>query len=273
MWTWRGRLSLYHILKFSRSDQHLVLNEFFCMTLAKKIGLNVANVELVSFGERVLQVERFDRYWKNPECVARIHIIDGCQALNVPPNFKYQRIVSVGPRKDDYLSPISVQNLSSFCLECRVPAKARLQLLQWILFNLLIGNTDSHGKNISYFVSKKGYELAPAYDLVNVMVYDKFNHDLAFMIGDTFVLEEVKAWQLVEMSQQMGVLPRLVANQLTKLCKEILKQMDSISVDDLSGPEKEFMDRLVDNIKERVNKFLKQSSLIGALAKSGGIDA
>lgn len=266
-----GDLASTHILKFSKNNQYLVLNEFFCMTLAKEVGVSVANVEIVRLGERVLQVERFDRYWKNSQQVARIHVIDGCQVLNVPPSFKYQRIVPDGPHKDEYLSPVSVQNLSSFCQKCRVPAKARLQLLRWVLFNILIGNTDSHGKNISYFVSKKGYELAPAYDLVNVTVYENFNHDLALMVGDTFVLDEVKAYQLIEMSRQMGLTPRLVATQLKKLCQEILKHMDSILIEDLTTSEKEFMDKLVNNIKNRVNKFLEQSSLIGPLSKNSGL--
>lgn len=265
-----GELASTHILKFSKKDQHLVLNEFFCMTLAKKVGLNAANVELVRLGERVLRVERFDRKWKTPEHVSRLHVIDGCQALNIPPTFKYQRIVSVGPNKDDYLGPVNARSFSDFCNQCRVPAKARLQVLQWILFNLLIGNTDSHGKNISYFVSDKGYELAPFYDLLNVKVYEEFNHDLAFKIGDTFSLEEVKAYQLLELSQEMGILPRLVATQLKKLCKEILKHIEHIEFDDLTDSEKVFVNKLIENIKSRVNTFLKQSQLIVPLAKSEG---
>lgn len=257
-----GDLASTHILKFSKKDQHLVLNEFFCMTLAKEVGLSVAHVEFIHLGERVLQVERFDRKWKNAERITRLHVIDGCQALNIPPTFKYQRIVPDGPHRDDYLSPVSVQNLSAFFKECRVPAKARLQLLQWILFNLLIGNTDSHGKNISYFVSKKGYELAPFYDLINVTVYKNFNHDLAFKIGDTFVLDEVKAYQLLEMSQEMELPVRLVATQLKKLCSKMLKQIDLITIKELDDSEQVFIDELVKNIKGRVNIFLKQVSLL-----------
>lgn len=263
-----GDLASTHILKFSKKDQHLVLNEFFCMTLAKKIGLSVANVELVHLGERVLRVERFDRKWKSRGRVSRLHVIDGCQALNIPPTFKYQRVVPDGPNRNDYLSPVNIKNLSLFCQKCRVPAKARLQFLQWVLFNLLIGNTDSHGKNISYFVSNKGYELAPAYDLLNVTVYEGFNHELAFKIGETFVLDEVKAYQLFEMSQEMELAPRLVANQLKKICNEILKQADLIVFNDLDSAEKLFIEKLAANIKERVNVFLTQVPLIMSLAKA-----
>lgn len=251
-----GNLASTHILKFSKKGQHLVLNEFFCMRLAKKIGLSVASVEIKNFGEKVLQVERFDRQWKNPEHVTRLHVIDGCQALNAPPEFKYQNIVP-GPDQDQYLGPVNVENLSAFTQQCIVPAKARLQTLQWILFNLLIGNTDNHGKNISYFVSQKGYEMAPAYDMVNVSMYEEFHQDLAFKIGNTFVLDEVDADQLAEMARQMKVSARLVSTHLKKLCESILKNLNEIEIEDLSKKEKKFLDELRTNIKIRTEKFYR----------------
>ena len=257
-----GEMASTHILKFSKKDQHLVLNEFFCMKLAKKTNLLVAPVELLQFEERVLQVQRFDRAWTDKEHVARIHIIDGCQALNAPPEFKYQRILNTGSEKDNYLGPINVENLSNFNKFCIVPAKAQLQLLQWILFNLLIGNTDNHGKNISYFVSKKGYEIAPAYDLVNVKVYEEFDQELSFKIGDTFILEEVKAFQFAEMAQQMNLPPRFIASHLKKICESVLKNLDEIKLNDLSSEEESFLKRLKENIKMRTEGFLKQSGLI-----------
>ncbi|MFN8790448.1 MAG: HipA domain-containing protein [Bdellovibrionales bacterium] len=263
-----GKLASTHILKFSKKDQHLVLNEFFCMKLAEKIGLGVARVEMLSLGERVLQVERFDRAWKGETHVVRKHVIDGCQALNAPPGFKYQRIVPVGKHRDDYLGPVNVVNLSSFNQQCRVPAKAQLQLLHWILFNLVIGNTDNHGKNISYYVSKNGYEIAPSYDLVNVTVYKDFHQELAFQIGDTFVLDEVMAFQLAEMGQQMNLSPRFVGSHLKKLATSILKALDEVGVDDLTPDEREFMNELQRNIKSRAQKFVKQVGLIGSVAKN-----
>lgn len=260
-----GDLASTHILKFSKNDQHLVLNEYFCMKLAAAVGLSVADVELVRIGERVLQVKRFDREWQDNNHVTRIHVIDGCQTLNVPPGFKYQRIIPVGPEKDNYLGPVNVANLSSFNQQCMIPAKAQLHLLQWILFNLIIGNTENHGKNISYFVTSKGYEIAPAYDLVNVTMYPEFHQELAFKIGDTFVLDEVKAFQLVEMAKEMNLAPRFVASHLKKIVTAIEKHIDEITFDDLSEPENKFMSNLRNNIKKRAEKFLKQASLIAKL--------
>lgn len=263
-----GELASTHILKFSKKDQHLVLNEYFCMKLAEKTNLPVAAVELLQFEERVLKVQRFDRAWRGKEHVTRIHIIDGCQALNSPPEFKYQRILNTGSEKDNYLGPINIENLSNFNKLCIVPAKAQLQILHWILFNLLIGNTDNHGKNISYLVSKKGYEIAPAYDLLNTKVYEEFDQELALKIGDTFILEEVKAFQFAEMSQQMNLTPRFVASHLKKLCEIVLKNLDDIKINNLSNEEESFLYKIKENIKIRTGSFLKQSSLIVSVSKS-----
>lgn len=263
-----GQLASTHILKFSKKDQHLVLNEYFCMRLARSLKIPVANVELLDFGERVLQVERFDRVWRGGNQVVRRHIIDACQALNAPPGFKYQRVILTGPDKDNYLGPISAKSLSQFSKRCIVPAKAQLQLLRWILFNLLIGNSDNHGKNISYFVSPKGYEIAPAYDLVNVTVYEEFHQELAFKIGDTFDLDEVKAFQLAEMAKEMGLQPRFVASHLKKLCDSLLVALDDDEVKDLTKVEATFVKNFKENIKKRTSVFLRQSGLIAKLAKA-----
>ncbi|HRO68043.1 MAG TPA: HipA domain-containing protein [Pseudobdellovibrionaceae bacterium] len=260
-----GRLASTHILKFSRKDQHLVLNEFFCMKLAEKAGLSVAKVEMVDLGERVLQVERFDRIWKGSDVIKRLHTIDGCQALNAPPEFKYQRIVPVGEDRDRYLGPINVENLSAFSRHCLVPAKAQMRLLRWILFNLIIGNTDNHGKNISYFVSERGYEWAPSYDLVNVTVYEDYHQELAFKIGDTFKLDDVKAVQLSEMAEEMNLGSRFVASQLEKLCQEILKRSSEISIAPSSRAEKHFLEKLYENIETRARRFQEQAALLAKL--------
>lgn len=263
-----GDLASTHILKFSKKDQHLVLNEYFCMKLAEKVNIPVAKVELINLEERVLKVQRFDRAWSSNEYVSRIHVIDGCQALNAPPEFKYQRILSSGTDKDKYLGPVTTKNLSDFNKHCKVPAKAQMQLLHWIIFNLLIGNTDSHGKNISYFVDKNGYEITPAYDLVNVKVYEEFNHELAFKIGDTFILEEVKAFQLAEMGQEMNLSSRFVASNLKKIAASVIKNLDGIIIDNLTSAEKAFLQSLKTNIKMRAEEFLKQSGLITSVSKN-----
>nr|WP_241833883.1 HipA domain-containing protein [Salinivibrio sp. MA440] len=86
-----GKLSSNYILKFeSGKAQCIAVNEFFCMTLAKLAGLDVANVELTRIGKtRTLSIERFDRaYIATRDVVQRKHVIDGCQATDLPPGYR-----------------------------------------------------------------------------------------------------------------------------------------------------------------------------------------
>ena len=78
-------------MKFqTKRNTHIVVNELFCMRLAKKIGLKVANVELRRFDKHpTLLIERFDRVYQK-DFVERLHIIDGCQMLDLPPTYKYE---------------------------------------------------------------------------------------------------------------------------------------------------------------------------------------
>jgi len=87
-----GTLSSTHIMKFqTKKHTNIVVNELFCMKLAKKINLSVAEVELYRFKEHpVLMVKRFDRIYKESR-VERLHVIDGCQMLDLSSSHKYER--------------------------------------------------------------------------------------------------------------------------------------------------------------------------------------
>lgn len=84
-----GSLCSTHILKFEKQKlSYLVLNEYLSMQLAKRCSLNVANVQMKLFGQHpALLVERFDRKMITTNIVQRRHLIDGCQALNLPPEY------------------------------------------------------------------------------------------------------------------------------------------------------------------------------------------
>jgi len=95
-----GDLCSTHLLKFEQHpDSHLVLNEYLMMRLAKQIGLSVANVNLRCYGQYLaLLVERFDRQRVAAQQVKRFYVIDACQALNLPPEYKYER--NFGSQRD-----------------------------------------------------------------------------------------------------------------------------------------------------------------------------
>ncbi|TOO28129.1 HipA domain-containing protein, partial [Vibrio parahaemolyticus] len=62
-----------------------VENEFICTQIAKKLGFNVPNVEIITTvsGAKALAVERFDRCFSS-SVASRRHQEDFCQIFGVP---------------------------------------------------------------------------------------------------------------------------------------------------------------------------------------------
>ena len=149
-----------HILKPDHPDEdypHSVINEWFVMSLAKRLRLDVPNVHRRYVPSPVYLIDRFDRI---PEAQGwqRRHVIDACQLLGLDRSFKY--------------SQGSMENLAALANACRSPAVARARLFGWLVFNVLVGNSDAHLKNLSFLVSHEGVQLAPFYDLLSVATYD-----------------------------------------------------------------------------------------------------
>jgi len=199
-----GTLSSTHIMKFQTKKQsHIVINEFFCMNLAQQIGLNVAPVELKRFNESpVLLVKRFDRVYEG-ESVNRLHVIDACQMLDLSSSYKYERNFGSGRDVREIREGANFSKLFRSANSCEVPAKTKLELLNWAIFNLLIGNSDAHGKNFSFFINKHGIKPTPFYDLLCILAHEDVEHDMAMAYGDEFNPNEIKAYQLREFADNM----------------------------------------------------------------------
>jgi len=263
-----GTLSSTHIMKFqTKRNTHIVVNELFCMRLAKKIGLKVANVELRRFDKHpTLLIERFDRVYKN-DFVERLHIIDGCQILDLPPTYKYEQ--NFGNMRDvaHIREGASFKKLFTSAKLCSIPAIAQLELLNWSMFNLIIGNSDAHGKNFSFFVNKKGIKSTPFYDMLCVMMYD-FDHHLAMAYGDEFNPNEVFAYQVREFAEDIGINYKLVVKVLLKQTKSILKILENevINTKELTRKEKSFIKKLSSFVGQRALHFQEVAKEMGLVS-------
>jgi len=164
-----------HILKPQNSHfESLPENEFFCMQLAGRVGLQVAAVELGRAGGiTFLQVERFDRKRLPNGELSRIHQEDFCQASGVAPEMKYQQEGGPNLKKCFEL----IRSVST------VPAPDLLRLFDAVIFNFLIGNCDAHGKNFSFLYEPGAATLAPLYDLVCTRAYPTLAAEMAMKIG------------------------------------------------------------------------------------------
>ncbi|MEA3433543.1 MAG: HipA domain-containing protein, partial [Campylobacterota bacterium] len=214
-----GGLSSTHILKFqTKRNENIVINEYFCMSLAKEAGLMVANVSLQKYDEHpVLMVERFDRVVNN-DTVKRLHIIDSCQILDLPSSYKYERNFGASRDVENIREGASFSKLFETTNLCEVPATAKLQLLDWSIFTLIIGNADAHGKNISFFVNKSGITVAPYYDMLSIIMHEGVDHELAMAYGDEFDVDRILGYPLREFAEQTGLNPKLVSTRIKIVC-------------------------------------------------------
>jgi len=256
-----GTLSSTHIMKFqTKKHLNIVINELFCMSLAQKIGLNVAKVELKRLGNYpTLLIKRFDRVYRD-DFVERLHIIDGCQMLNLPPTYKYEQNFGSSRDVKHIKEGASFKKLFAMTKVCRVPAKAQLELLNWASFNLIIGNSDAHGKNFSFFVDKQGITPTPFYDMLCVMMYD-FDHNLAMSYGDEFNPNRVFAYSLREFAQDLEINYKLVSKVLLKQCDMVIKVLEKEIIDKklLTNKEFDFIEKLSKFIMKRAIRFREAS--------------
>lgn len=252
-----GNLASTHILKFGKkTTMHLVVNEYICMKLAEMLKIPVAKVDISRLGEPVLIVKRFDRRFEG-DIVTRFHQIDGCQMLDLPPTYKYERPFGRNGHANLIRDGASLPLLFATNHLCRVPAAATRDMLNWTLFQLLIGNRDAHGKNISFFVSRNGIEVTPAYDQVNIDVYvPNIDGELSMAIGDNFIPEEIVAYDLAEMCEQCGLPRKIVANTLIKMAKNLTSALETLNLNKIvPGEEMDFVDLLRDKIRVNIGRY------------------
>jgi len=183
-------------------------NETFVMRLAGAIGLDVASVEPRVVRDRTfLLVQRYDRSVSANGNIHRIHQEDFCQALGVPPETKYAS--EGGPTFKD-----------CFELIRRVaarPAGDVLKLLDAVIFNLIAGNTDAHGKNFSLLCEDHGTRLAPLYDLLATVIYPELSPKLAMKIGKRATLAEMDARGWAAFSADAGLGLPLVRRRIAEI--------------------------------------------------------
>ncbi|WP_351123821.1 HipA domain-containing protein [Shewanella sp. T24-MNA-CIBAN-0130] len=265
-----GSLCSTHILKFEkRNCPNLVLNEFFCMKLSNAVGLPTADVEYRHFGPHPsLIVKRFDRkYVANSNKVMRRHVIDGCQALNLPRDYKYERNLGDGRDVQHIRDGASLVKLFEFTEHMSSPIESKQWLINWQLFNLMISNYDSHGKNVSLFFDRNNARFTPAYDLVNIALFPQFKHMLAMAMGDEFDPNDIHAYQLADFAETCGIDKKLLSRLLTELANKVIKQLSTESLIEslktqshFSANDIKYFQQLSDNILTRT-EYLKAQAV------------
>jgi serine/threonine-protein kinase HipA len=108
---------------------------------------------------------------------------------------------------------------------------ARRELIDRLLFNLLIGNGDAHGKNFALLFGPNGAELAPGYDLLCTQVYPSLSESFAMNIGPARRQSELGALAWQELAREA----RLEADWIKQRCAELCSSVQ-LALRDL-GPQ------------------------------------
>ena len=190
-----------------------VENEAFCMALAHAVGLDVPRSFIHQHEDtRLFVVKRFDRLLIGVD-TRRLHQEDFCQAFHIPPEYKYES--EGGPSLGASFNLVRRDSIKS--------GKDLLSLLNWVIFNYLIGNSDAHGKNISLLLLPAGPMLAPFYDLLSTRIYAHYGvaEGLAMKIGGESDPDAIRKKHWEQFAADVGIKPRLVLTRVVALAQKM----------------------------------------------------
>ena len=220
-----GNTPSTHIIKPAIKEvAESVHNEFFCMTLAKEVGLPTAQADIYSLaGTPYYLTKRYDRLTPEKGGTTRLHQEDFCQAMGIPPDQKYQK--EGGPSLKDCFNL-----LDGFIHKGHMPGVSKLTLLRGVLFNHLIGNGDAHGKNFSLLYKDEGAFLAPFYDLLCTVVYSNLYKDkMAMKIGAKYRFRDIQLRHFEALAVEIGIKPSFLEKELKQLARILPEKAEALA--------------------------------------------
>jgi serine/threonine-protein kinase HipA len=202
-----------HILKPAiQAVEDSVINEGFCMALAQAMQLEPAKSKVHRVLDRsFLLVERYDRLIDAQGHRHRLHQEDFCQALGVVPESKYQ----------NEGGPDLAQCFDLVRSVTRPSAPQVLRLLDYVIFNALIGNHDAHAKNFSLLYSGKATVVAPLYDVLSTAVYPTLTPKMAMKIGSKYMFSEIQAQHWNQFSESVGLSKAQAKRRILELARSL----------------------------------------------------
>lgn len=225
----------------------LVINELFCMELAREMGFETPNVQYLQIGGKdCLLIQRYDREKDEKGNTSRLHQEDFCQALSFPPEQKYQQ--EGGPALKDCFSLLKTWSSA--------PAKDIPKFINILIFNVLIGNADAHGKNFSFLYPNNQRKLAPFYDLVSTVCWPELSKRPAMKIGGSESINAFNIGDWKKMANQCEISWPMLRERLAENCRKIRESILKLA----SANEKlnkKLVKELVTTVLERTEKFEK----------------
>ena len=234
-----------HIVKPTGSGDlsSLAANEYICSKLAEYCGLPTSKTVLKRIGYvEFLLISRYDRVCDGNH-FSRIHQEDMCQALGILSDRKYQN--DGGPGIADVYKLIK-ENTTIPLLETR-------NFLRYVVFNLVIGNCDAHGKNYSLLFHNGAARLTPIYDAVCTIVYPNLTRKFSMKIGKHYEIKKINQDDFGVLAEEIGLKSKTVLDCYSDIAENVAKAFDRLK-EDLSLKEH---GQTLESIEKSVLKNLK----------------
>lgn len=243
----RGSAPSSHILKpGSPGFAQMPVNEHFCMRLAAALHLPVPASAILRKPGPLYLVQRYDRTTTPDGTLGRVHQIDFCQALNLPSSKKYE--TEGGPGLAACFDVIATYSMQ--------PAKDRLNLISWVIFNYLIGNADAHAKNLSLLITSEGISLAPFYDIISTAAYPDLTLNLALKVGGENRPEWMHERHWEAFAGISGANPRIVWKTMAGLSTAITPKARELLVDlAIENDEREMLEKICSLVEARASRL------------------
>lgn len=194
-----------------------VENEALCMVLARRCGLPAAAITTGVAGARsYLLITRYDRVEQTGR-TKRLHQEDFCQALGRPPVAKYQHNSSGAP------GPSLAEMFG--VVRKHMTARDINRLLDAVIFNVAIGNVDSHAKNYSILLRPDQAELAPLYDLMSGLDWPNITPNHAQDIGEQRRGRHIYGRHWRRMAQETGLAGPATVRRVAAVASRVLAEL------------------------------------------------
>lgn len=117
----------------------------------------------------------------------------------------------------------------------RPPADV-LAMLDAIIFNVIIGNCDAHGKNFSPLYLAGETRLAPLYDLMSTVAYPAVSTRMAMKIAGAGSFDEITSDTWATFAKEVGLGTPFGRTRLQELSRLTVDRISEVA-DELSCPE------------------------------------
>jgi serine/threonine-protein kinase HipA len=189
------------------------LNEAIIMQTASFCGLKVAETFYEPLTESCV-VKRFDRFFEGESKqgnLKRVVQYDFCQLFGKTSDRKYQQ--DGGPGFVDCANLIK-----KYSFDVSGDIKS---LVQWLFFNLMIGNHDGHAKNLSINKIDGKFHLSPFYDLMSTQVYKGISSNLAMSVNGQYEAGKIGAKEIAGFCEELN----LQRSYVNKVAEDLFEKL------------------------------------------------